>query len=512
VIPSGLTSAFINVDVTDDAVMDEDDEFFQVTLGTVENAARPSRCAHWTIVDNDFPAEVFFTWEEQSADESIISMTVEFQLNTASSKEVTIPFSVEGTATRDSDYTIDSSPVKIPVGELTASTKIIVIEDKLVGEVDETIVLTIQTPTNATRGIPYTHTATITSILEEPIVYFSPASQSGDEAVGTLVFSALLSAASALDVTVPFGLGGTATQGVDYSITPGPVTIPAGSAGIEIKIDVNSDMLDEDDETIVVTMGTPGNAIKGSPDVHVATISDLSDEPIVYFANSGQSVTENVGNVEIIVQMSSPSGKPVIIPFTTSGSAEEGADKDYKLVANPVVIPVGETSVAITMQVLEDILVEVSEDAILTIGTPTNAGLGTPAIHSITIHDNEPICPQPVSLPTFGSDSNSNKLIWTLQSPDALVAVKLTAVSISWPSSSNASATGITFGAPIYSGNALPPYLTVDTPYPLWSGAFNTSQMIFIFNPSPLSIAGDFYQVTAIFEGCPPVSGIITSE
>ena len=512
VIPSGLTSALINVDVTDD-VMDEDDEIFQVTLGTVENATKDLPDVHtWTIVDNDLPPEVFFTWEEQSADESIGSMTVEVQLNTASSKEVTIPFSVGGIATRDSDYTIDSTPLVIPIGELTASTKIVVNEDKLVGEVDETIVLTIQTPTNATRGIPYIHTATITSILEEPIVYFSPASQSGDEAVGTLVFSALLSAASALDVTVPFGLGGTATQGLDYSIISSPVTIPAGSAGIEITIKVNPDILDEDEETVMVTMGTPGNAIKGSPDVHIATILDVSDEPTVYFFNSGQKVQENVGSLQIIVQLSSPSGKPIIVPFTTSGSAEEGSDKDYKLDENPIVIPAGDTSVAISMQVLEDNLVEVSEEAILTLGTPTNAGLGSPAIHTVTIQDNEPVCPTPESSPTFGTDTNSNKLIWTLQSPDAMAPVNLTAVTISWPSAASASVTAITFGDLIYSGIGLPPYLAVDTPYPLWSGAFSTRQMIFIFDLTPLNVPGDSYQVTATFEGCPPISGTKPSE
>ena len=512
VIPPFTTSSLINVDVIDDD-MDEDDEIFLVTIGTVENATKDLPDVHsWTIVDNDDPPEVFFTWEEQSTDESSGSMTVEVQLGTASSKEVTVPFSVGGTATPDSDYTLDSSSLVIPASELTASTKIHVLEDSDDEEEDETIVLTIQTPTNATRGNPYVHTATITSILEEPTVYFSPASQSGDETVGTLIFNARLNAASALDVTVPFSLGGTATQGVDYSITSSPVVIPAGSAGIEINISVNPDSLDEFNETVVVTMGTPGNAIKGSPDVYIATIMDSNDEPTVYFSQSGQSVQEDVGSLGIIIQLSGYSGIPVTVPFTVSGSADEGIDKDYTLVASPVVIPAGDTSVAIAMQVLDDSKVEISEGAILTLGTPINAGIGSPSVHTVTILDNEPVCPTPDSLPYFGSGSTHNKFIWTLQSPDALVAVNLTAVTIRWPSGTDASVTAITFGDPIYSGNALPPYLAVDTPYPLWSGAFSTRQMIFKFDSKPSSVTGDFYQVTATFEGCPPISGIIPSD
>jgi len=126
--------------------------------------------------------------------------------------------------------------------------------------------------------------------------------------------------------------------------------------------------------------------------------------------------------------------------------------------------------------------------------------------------DNEPVCPSPDSLPFFGTGSNRNKLTWTLQSPNPLISVNLVAVTIRWPSGSAANVTAITFGSPLYSGNALPPYLAVTTPSPIWSGAFATRQMIFKFDRNPKSVSGDFYQVTATFEGCPPISGIIPSN
>jgi hypothetical protein len=37
-----------------------------------------------------------------------------------------------------------------------------------------------------------------------------------------------LSALSSKEVTVPFSIGGTANQGVDYTITASPIVIPAG--------------------------------------------------------------------------------------------------------------------------------------------------------------------------------------------------------------------------------------------------------------------------------------------
>ena len=63
----------------------------------------------------------------------------------------------------------------------------------------------------------------------------------------------------------------------------------------------------------------------------------------------------------------------------------------------------------------------------------------------------------------------------------------------------------------IYSGNAPPTFLLVNSPYPLWSGAFDTRQMVFVFDKNPKSVSGDFYQLTATFEGCPPVSDSIPS-
>ncbi|MBU0616471.1 MAG: DUF11 domain-containing protein, partial [Planctomycetes bacterium] len=107
-----------------------------------------------------------------------------------------------------------------------------------------------------------------------PTVQFTAASQSGAENVGTMTVTAQLSATSGLDVTVPYTLSGTAANPADYTITASPVTISAGNLTAAITITVVDDTLDELDETVIVTMGTPTNATKGATDIHTATISD----------------------------------------------------------------------------------------------------------------------------------------------------------------------------------------------------------------------------------------------
>ena len=60
---------------------------------------------------------------------------------------------------------------------------------------------------------------------------------------------------------MPYTLSGTATGGSDYE-TPASTSlaIPAGDTSGTIVIKVKGDALDEPNETIIVTLGTPTNA------------------------------------------------------------------------------------------------------------------------------------------------------------------------------------------------------------------------------------------------------------
>jgi hypothetical protein len=503
----------IVIDVNDDLI-DEVDETVILTLGDIVNGTRGSPDVHiYTIEDDDDPPEVFFTWEQQSGDETVGTMTVEFQLTLESSLDITVPFNLGGSATRDVDYTIDTTPVYIPPGELTGSAVITVLPDDDDLEVDETITLMIQNPANAKRGNPFKHIATITSEAMEPNAYFASASQKSiDSDDGRIEVKVLLSSAWSADVTVPFTFAGTATKDLDYSVSKEQVVIPAGGASASFYVKFYDDAIDEYDETIEIIMGQPTNATLGVPNIHTITIPDNDPEPQLYFTTNGQIVDEDVGIVTITAQLNVISGKDITVPFIVFGDAEAGVDKDYTIAPSPVLIPAGSSSVDIQLEVFDDDAIELDEEVIVTLDTPINAILGSPATHTVKIKDNEPNCPTPTSLPFFGTGSNTNILTWELQTPNPIVPVNLLQVTIHWPAGSEANVSGITFGSQIYAGSAPPPYLAVNTPNPVWSGAFDTRQMIFIFDHNPKSVADDFYQIVTTFEGCDPVSGIIPSD
>ena len=105
---------------------------------------------------------VSFTVSSQSSVGETGTMTVTLELSLASSQTVTVPFSITGTATGSgTDYTITASPITITAGSTTGTATITITSDVLI-EGNETVVLTMGSPTNAAQGAITVHTAYIT--------------------------------------------------------------------------------------------------------------------------------------------------------------------------------------------------------------------------------------------------------------------------------------------------------------------------------------------------------------
>ena len=155
-----------------------------MTLLNVVNGSVGTPSVHTlTILDNDDPPEVFFTWPDQNVKEDSGPMGVEVQLSIESTKDVSVTFSLGGTAHHGNDYQINPSGIVIPAGDLTVSIPIVIDHEGPIDTEPETIVLTLQNPGNATLGDPYIHTITIEGPPPIPTVSFELASQSSDDSV-----------------------------------------------------------------------------------------------------------------------------------------------------------------------------------------------------------------------------------------------------------------------------------------------------------------------------------------
>jgi F0F1-type ATP synthase beta subunit len=220
-----------------------------------------------------------------------------------------------------------------------------------------------------------------------PTVSFVLAEQSKEEDAGDMVVTVQLTAATSKTVTVPFVVDGSATAGVDYTATSSPVVITPGETTVDIIIHVIPDQIDEDDELVVVTMGNPTNAIKGTPNVHLATILDDDNPPEVYFATTDQAQSEELDAIAVL-QLSAASSREVTVHYSVSGSAL-GAGTDYSMTASPIVIPAGDTSFSIVVDVIDDTLDEEDETITIALDLAINASVGVPDTHTITILDND---------------------------------------------------------------------------------------------------------------------------
>ncbi len=240
-----------------------------------------------------------------------------------------------------------------------------------------------------------------------PQVSFTAASQSGAENAGTLTITAQLSQVSAQNVSLPFTLGGTANNPADYTITASPLIISAGSLSADITVTVVNDALDEDGETVVVTMGTPVNAFAGGTTVHTATITDDDPAPSVSFAAAAASGAESVTPVNITVALSAASSKTVTVDYAVNGaSSASGGGIDYTLANGTLTFNPGETSKVISLAVNDDLIAEGNETVMIDLANPSNASLGATPQQVYTVNDNDAAA---VTISESGGATNVNE-------------------------------------------------------------------------------------------------------
>ncbi|QTA81634.1 Uncharacterized protein dnl_39760 [Desulfonema limicola] len=134
-------------------------------------------------------------------------------------------------------------------------------------------------------------------ITGKPSVSFTTSSQSRAENGGAMNVTAQLSVVSGLNVTVPFTLSGTASNGADYSITGSPVTITAGSTTKNITIIPVNDTLYESSETVIITMGTPVNATASGTTVHTAAITNYD---LMAYNDYSNNTSDNISDLTTI--------------------------------------------------------------------------------------------------------------------------------------------------------------------------------------------------------------------
>jgi uncharacterized repeat protein (TIGR01451 family) len=263
-----------------------------------------------------------------------------------------------------------------------------------------------------------------------------------------LGFTVTLSAASTNPITVNFATSnGTATAGSDYTTTTGTLTFAPGETSKTVLVPVMGDLMDEDDETLNLTLSNATNSIIVDSQ-GLGTILDNDAAPTV--SVSDVSVTE--GEVATYtVSLSAVSGKTItVLAATAPGTAVTGTDFGSESVL--VTFSPGSTAVNVLVNTVDDAIAELTENFSLGLSTPTNATIAD-GQGVATILDNDPAPDVTLSLTSAPTDPLAGATIsYTLvasnignaTATNAGVATLLPAelINVQWTSVSAGGATG----------------------------------------------------------------------
>ncbi len=327
---AGETQDF-SVETIEDALVEGDEAFtVSLTVSGTTTTVTAADTGTGTITDNDAMPEVTFASASGSVDEDAGTHNVTVSINPAPAAALTVTYDLSGTATRDTDYT-SSGSISVAAGATSAGIPVTIIDDGE-DEANETITLTLITDGTAyTVGGAGVHTLIITDNDATPEAAFDVESGTAGEDAGMYDIQIKVSPAPAAAITLNYSLeGGTATETADYRIeNAGAISVEAGADAVNIPVMIVDDLLDESEETVILTLTGGAGYTVGSRKAYTLTITD--NETAVTLSASPNPVSEAEA-VTVMATLSEAASTEVTIPLIlTAGTAEEG---DYGAIAS----------------------------------------------------------------------------------------------------------------------------------------------------------------------------------
>lgn len=274
-----------------------------------------------------------------------------------------------------------------------------------------------------------------------PTVSLSASSNTASEAtVGTIVtVTATLSSAVATDQTVTLAASGAATLNSDYTLAGAnlngtTLTIPANSTTSSVTFTVIDDALVEGTENAILTISNPSSGISlGTPVSQTIAIADNdAANPTVNLsiAPATGSETAQTTFTATATASSAPTTAQTVNFALTSGTATAA---DFTTIAGTITIPANATTGTTTFSVVDDTLVEGTENATFTISNPS-AGilLGTTTTASVSITDNDTATDLTITQNAPATVASGGTLVYTVTFSNTPVAAVTTPFAVSF--------------------------------------------------------------------------------
>lgn len=369
VFAPGETQKQITVQVRGDAIVELDETFFiNLTgdyivslVGTILN-------------DDSGPPTVSIKHAApvNEADAATVRAAFTVRLSAPSQQVVTVQFTTQGnTAVAPNDFSPANGVVTFQPGEVQRTIEVSIVNDA-VDEDDETFFVVLSSPTNAVLGRSQGSGIIIDDDPPPTITVNAPTVFEPDAGVAMLIFAVGLNAPSGRTVRVDVQTAdGTATAGSDYdAVASTQLVFNPGEIGKQVVVLVRPDELDENDETVLLILANPQNAILLPETRGVGIIFD--DDPTPTATIAGATVVEgDSGFVEAVftVTLSKAAGRTLIYDVRTIDDTAI-APVDYIGSRGHLVIPAGQRLAQFAIFVAGDLLREGTEQFFVELSDP----------------------------------------------------------------------------------------------------------------------------------------------
>lgn len=270
---------------------------------------------------------------------------VEIVLDKAAPTDITVEYSLGGTAVSPADYSVvgTEGEIDIPQGQTSATIEITIVDDA-VFEGNETIEIELQDVNSDDIEITNDDEATITITENDSQVdvTMATATVTVNEEDGEAIIVVNLSTAATQAITVNYTLTGTAldtlfaatqTQPIppqywDYYIdteNSGELVIPQGATKGEISVQILTDFQFEDTETIIITLDNATGATIGTNKVTTVNV-EQQDGKVIALVWEGADV-----DMDMFLWI----GEDVSDLFFVANSANEAVDPKVEALIIP---------------------------------------------------------------------------------------------------------------------------------------------------------------------------------
>ncbi len=211
----------------------------------------------------------------------------------------------------------------------------------------------------------------------------------GNSGSTNLVFNVTLSSPMGVPVSVYFNSGfGSATAGSDFVATNGMLVFVPGVTNQTVSVTVFGDLDYEGDETLVLGLYSPSNAVLDlAHSSGTGTILNDDGQPSITIAPASR-YEGNIGTTNMVlnVSLSGASYQTITVNYVTvDGTATAGSD--YAATNGVITFPPGTTNQTVSVVIYGDVQVEPNETFAVQLSNPTNATIATASATATILDD-----------------------------------------------------------------------------------------------------------------------------